>query len=235
MLGRHPAPDWASVLAAEDTTARILARARLPSGLPAEAYDLTLRRVGEKLVVRETTPGTRLPVQCPELHIQAEGAFCLGRDANKLDTELSAALFWRRLGDFLVHQHHAARRRKWPAGRWLSHGHDAADAQLAAEEVASKIGWKNDYADALENDRGWIADAVRRGVGPPGVSACPCEARLERSERGKRRCPHRRSAERIVKAERRRRNAEREYLDLLFACGVRCCGRVDGCGLEGRY
>lgn len=234
MIGGHPLPDWVTVVADEGLTVRILGRPPLPSGLIVEPYDLTLRQAESGVIVGETVPGTRLPPRCPELHIQAEGAFCLGREANRLDTQLNAALFWRRLGDYLVHQHHAARRRRWPAGRWLSHGHDAADAQLAAEDVARKSGWVDDYADALENDRGWIADAVKSGVGPPGVSACRCEAKAGPGRRGRRRCPHRRFAERIVKAEHQRRVAEQAYFDLLHECGVRCCGRVDGCGLEGR-
>lgn len=222
-------PRWAAVIAEGPSSARILARPPLPSEAVAEAFDLTIKIDEGGLVVGETEPGQRLPARCPELHIVGGGAFCLGREEHSFGTPAAAADFWKSLGDFLVCQHHAARRRKWPAGRWLSHGHLAADAQLEAEALAARNGWAEDYADALENTEGWIAAAVEAAT-PSGSSLCPCP--LPHLRRGK--CPKARAARQLVAIERRRRLAEAEHFELLYLLGVRCCGRIDGCPLEGR-
>jgi hypothetical protein len=201
----------------------------LPSDAIVEAYDLTILSDGDTVTVSETTIGSRLPSRCPGLHVVGDGAFCLGRGADRVSSPLEAARFWKRLGDFLYHQFVAARRRAWPSGKWLSHGHPAADAQLEAEVIAERNGWVEDYANAIENDEGWIAGAVKRGVGPPRTIGCPCA-----STHPGRACPKRRAVEKIVAAERRRRNAEAEHFEILYAAGVRCCGRINGCPLEGR-
>lgn len=228
ILKGHPVPDWVTVLAEKNESARILARTPLPTGTETEAYDLTIQYDDQGIVVSESFIGSRLPGRCPELHIVEDGKFCTGRRQNTFDTVNDSQIFWQELGHFLVGQQHALDRRHWPAGRWWSHGNIAADAQATAETIANQNGWADDYANAIENNAGWIAEAVRFGVGPPGVSNCPCG--VGRGKRG--RCPHRKAVERIVAAERKRRLAERVYLQGLFDDGLRCCGRVDGCRLD---
>ena len=228
LFGGHPVPDWAFVIDEGADEARIVARPPLPSGSIVTGYHLTVRRQDGRIRVGETEVGTRLPDCCPELHILRDGTFCLGLESNRMDSSSAAALFWKRLGDFLFHQHVAAEQRMWPAGRWLSHGNVAAEEQLKAERIATENGWLDDYANAIENDEGWIAAAVERGVGPPKIISCPCA-----KDHGKR-CPKRKAVERIVALERRRRRAEDMYMAGLFEDGVRCCGRIDRCGLEGR-
>lgn len=232
ILRGHRVPDWVLVLAEDPVRARILARPPVPSGSVLKPYDLTLRHAGEEIEVTETEPGARLPRECPELHILPGGVFCLGIEVDLLNTAEQADQFWTRLGDFLVNQNHAARRRRWPAGRWISHGRAAALAQLDAEAVALKCGWSEDYADTLENDRGWIYDVVNRPESTDRETACPCHVDATRAIR--RRCPKCRAARRIVAAERCRREAEGQYFDKLFDRGLRCCGRIIGCGLERR-
>jgi hypothetical protein len=231
LLGGHAVPDWVTVLAEETQSARIIARPPVRSGAVNSAYDLIIRHGAGGLEVSETVIGSRLPRQCPELHIKAEGIFCLSREANSLATRAEADQFWVRLGDYLVDQHAAERRRQWPAGRWMSHGNAAADYQEAAEAIAAKNGWDADYAHAIENDEGWIAAALRRGVGPPGTSTCPCSRDGGFGTR-RHRCKRRRSVESIIVAEHRRRRAERDHLNGLYMQGLRCCGRIDGCQLE---
>lgn len=224
LLGSHPVPSWAAVIGQDAGNARLVARPPLRSEAIAQAYDLTLRFGDKGIVVKETRPGDRLPTRCPELHIVGHGAFCLGAEENWLSSEAEAAAFWKRLGDYLVSQEYAARRRKWPAGRWLSHGPTALKAQLEAEAIADDYGWRDAYDNAIENDQGWIAIAVKHGTSAPG--SCPCVS----SHAGPQ-CPNRKAVAKIVGVERRRRDAEAKHFDALAALGVECCGRIDGCPL----
>lgn len=229
LLGGHPVPSWATVIKQDANSARILARPPLESGTIAPAYDLTVRGGESDIVVSETKLGDRLPTRCPELHIMEDGIFCLGIEENWLTTPDEAAAFWKRLGDYLVGQHYAARRRKWPAGRWLSHGPTAVTAQFEAEAIADRYGWADDYANAIENNDGWIAAAVNE-TGDPSTR-CPCAV-----PHSKRPCPRRHSVGKIVAAERKRRAGEARHFEVLRQLGVTCCGRIDGCplGLEVR-
>lgn len=225
LLGGHPVPSWATVIGQDAGSARVLARPPLDSGAIAPAYDLTLRYGETDIIVSETVPGSRLPTRCPDLHIMDKGVFCLGLEDNLLLSPVEAAAFWKRLGDYLVGQHYAARRRKWPAGRWLSHGPAAAKAQLEAEALAQKYGWVEDYANALENNEGWIAAAVNEAGDLS--TRCPCTI-----PHPKRRCPKRHAVSKIVAAERQRRAGEARHFEALAQLGVKCCGRIDGCPLE---
>lgn len=234
---RLDVPDWVRVDAVDAEGMRVTAQARLPSGLRDGPVELRIRSEGGVLAVREVVVGSTLPACCPELHVVLGGDFCLGAESDgHFDAEQREA-FWRRLEDFLLNQRYARRHRRWPAGRWLSHGPTAALSQLKAERLAAANGWREEYADALENRRGWLASALprpnRRGGLVNGRTACPrgCRRR-DGAPMLRRKCPKRADLETLVLIERARREAEARYVNTLRAAGVACCGRVDGCPLQ---
>lgn len=225
------APDWAMLIGRGETSARWLAAPLLPSGDRVPAFFLRIWDEGGLLAVAEAVPGTRLPIVCPELHIPEEGAFCLARGYHPVASPSAVADFWQVLGEYLVNQHFAARRRRWPAGRWLSHGPKAVTAQFAAERAARSAGLAEDYSLYLENGEGWIGQAVdarapRRG--DPCPRGCSSDSGGVTSFG---RCPHRRVILKVLSAERERQRSERIYFDAMRCSGVTCCGRIDGCPL----
>jgi hypothetical protein len=229
-------PPWIRVVEDVGATLRLLAAAPLPSGAFDAPIDLTVTEAFGQVTVRETVPGTRLPARCPELHIVANGDFCLGAEDDRLDDPAEAALFWNRLGDYLRNQRYAERHRRWPAGRWLSHGPVAAARQLEAERLAADNGWGDEYADAIENGRGWLAGELPRPARHGGLvnARTPCPRGCRR--RGgaavlRRNCDRRATLERLVLAERERRVAGDAHIAALRREGVVCCGRIDDCPL----
>lgn len=230
-------PDWIEVVEAGASRLRVIARAPLPSGAADAATDLTVRLGAGDVAVSETVVGTRLPARCPELHVVEGGDFCLGVEADRLDDPEEAALFWHRLGDFLRNQRYAARHRRWPAGRWMSHGPNAAIAQMRAERMAAENGWAEEYADGIENGRGWMGGELPRRHRDGGLvnARTPCPRGCRRRDRTpvlRRNCGRRAALEALILLEHARRAAERDYIAGLRAAGTTCCGRVDGCPLQ---
>lgn len=227
------APAWAALLARSGDATDWIAAPALPSGARTAATFVRVRSATGALVASERTPGERLPRRCPELHVNGDSSFCLGRWTYPALDRSSVARFWQDLGEYLVGQHHAARRGRWPAGRWLSHGPDAADRQAEAEAIAAEIGIEDEYTACLEGEENWIARAAATGGGFAPGAACP---RGCRDADGRafplRRCRHRARLQRLVAAERRRRAAEADFFGSLRRAKVRCCDRVEGCPLK---
>ena len=228
------APAWAGLLPARDNGLSWIVAPPLPSGSPTPATLIRTIIDGGRVLVAECEPGTRLPKCCPELHINSDSSFCLGRRSYRTGDSGATSAFWQDLGEFLVNQHHAARRKRWPAGRWLSHGPIAADLQAQAEEAAAKAQVDDEYAACLEADEGWIAEsarAKRRII----ARAAPCP-RGCRDQDGRHiafgLCKRSCLLQKIVIAERARRAAQRGYFRALGRNGVKCCGRVTGCPLN---
>lgn len=235
-MGATATPVWVRTVSDDGTALRVVASAPLPSGDLDAPIDLTIRRRIGGVTVGETAVGTRLPARCPELHVVDGGAFCLGLEDDVLDDPDEADRFWNRLGDYLRNQRYAERHRRWPAGRWLSHGATAARKQLEAERIAEECGWAEEYADAIENGRGWLAGELPRPAKHGGLvnARTPCPRGCRRRDRTpvlRRSCPRRASLERLVLAERERRAAGDCYIEILKRDGLQCCGRVDGCPL----
>ena len=221
-------PDWAKRLGPGNAS-EWLAAPPLPSGAAVPPFMLRIRSDEGALVVSERTIGDRLPARCPELHVNRNSTFCIARRGFAARSRTDAAAFWQTLGEYLVNQTYAERRGRWPAGRWLSHGSEAADAQLVAETEARAAGVAEDYALWLESGEGWLADFFpnERSGRPLGCVDAEGQAITLRS------CVHRGAVGRLLDAEARRRAAEREFFDYLRQCGDRCCGRVAGCPLAG--
>lgn len=229
---REAAPPWATLLATGPEGVDWIVAPPLPSGSATPATIVRVEAEEKYLFASERTPGERLPKLCPELHINPDASFCLGRQLYDVGRSEQVEGFWQALGEYLVNQHHAARRRRWPAGRWLSHGPEAADRQAEAEVLAARNGLATDYAACLENDEGWIAARVRLDGRIPRNGDCPRECRDVRGEPVRfRDCAKRPVLQRLVKLERARRAAEQAYFAMLRRRGTICCGRIDGCPL----
>ncbi|MEH3036187.1 MAG: hypothetical protein PGN23_06805 [Sphingomonas adhaesiva] len=229
-------PPWVQTVGDDGAALRVIATAPLPSGDLDAPIDLTIRRVPGGVTVGETVVGTRLPERCPELHVVDGGTFCLGIEEDTLDDPNEAERFWNRLGDYLRNQRYAERHRRWPAGRWLSHGAAAAGSQLEAERIAAECGWAEEYADAIENGRGWLAEELPRPAKHGGLvnARTPCPRGCRRRDGApvlRRSCSQRAALERLVLAERERRAAGDRFIESLRRDGLACCGRVDGCPL----
>lgn len=225
---------WARLLRADDEGCVWIMAPPLPSGTPTAAT--IVRTVVERgfISVSESEPGTRLPACCPELHVNSDASFCLARRVYRIARQDEVAAFWQDVGEFLVNHHHAARRKHWPPGRWLSHGPAAADRQAEAEATAARIGMTSDYEACLEAGEGWIADQVnarQRRITRAGPCPRGCCDDADRPIPF-RSCRHAVAVQRIVDAERARRAAQAAYFAALRRNGRKCCGRVAGCPLD---
>lgn len=215
--GRLPefAPDWVEVLGEKSHAYEIIATPRHPSGKPGRRVRLTIH-TGTQLIACETCSGSEFPASCPERHINGDGSFCLGLERFTLNAG-SAARFWEALRAFLLCQEFARARRRWPTGRWLSHGREAADAQLEAEAAAAACGLGERYRRALEFRTGRLAGDLPVPAQPKTTAAAS---------------PRRRALLRLLRAEATRRRAEADFVRHLAACGQRCCGTMEHCALD---
>lgn len=204
-------------------------------GSPGTAWALTVE-LGDLLSVREAEVGSRLPSFCPELHVNEDGPFCIGNRKYEAAQKDDVSTFWHDLRVFLLSQDYFARRGSWPHGRWLSHG-AAADHQVEAERLAAEGGWSEEYSAWLENGEGWLGGPLPRLSKDDSrlVNArAPCP-RGCRSRRGhilvRASCERRFLIEGLVKAEYKRRSAEKDFFESLYRRDKRCCRRVEGCPL----
>ncbi|MBB3693537.1 E2 domain-containing protein [Sphingomonas sp. BK580] len=228
------APPWAAPLGAGGC--EWIVAPPLPSGAVVPATLVRMWTEDGFMRVGERSPGTRLPRRCPELHVNGDSSFCLGRRGYRVEDAGELAVFWQDLGEWLVNEQRAERRGRWPAGRWLSHGPAAADRQADAEAGAAAIGMADEYARCIEVDDGWFAERlkeggrrVRRGAACPRgcLDLTGSPVRFDA-------CRHRASVERVLAAERARRQAEADYFAAARRAGYRCCGRMPGCPLIDR-
>jgi len=101
-------------------------------------YELQVQDRGEAgVAVSERIPGTRLPVACPERHINGDSSFCIEfKDAGDgPPRDSSAAIrWWALLHGFLKLQEDARLRGRWPERYSWRHG-DAAIWQARLEKL----------------------------------------------------------------------------------------------------
>lgn len=219
------APEWAICLDAEKGFRSWLVAPPKPGGSPNTALHLLIETEGGYLLVSEMRKGSRLPMHCPELHIMSDGTFCLARRAYAADSAQEVRAFWQDLGEFCLNVDFAVRRGRWPIGRWISHGAEAADLQARAETLAAELDVGEAYLDCVENQTGWLAAIVGSDGGRIPIDfTCPvCVDR---------RCGHLPRIKKLVRTERARRAAERAYFDALKRRGKTCCGMMPNCQLN---
>lgn len=216
-------------------------------------YRIAITEIGNAVHAREHQ-ADKLPVFCPQLHINADSSFCIGwSGVSELEVanEETAREWWSRLHAFLRLQHRARRLRKWPGTEW-AHG-DAARYQHDAEHFASRLG--EDFMSDLLQQRLHVAwwNRFKNTQGPllrvyrDGVLIYTVSDRFKRVLNGRQKCVcingdlkrHRRlrscsdhadAAARLAFALSNWRVAEDKFWATFHA--KKCCGRMDGCRLQ---
>lgn len=168
---------------------------------------------GPRLTVREDVAAAKLPLGCPERHINGDGTFCMGRGAGFVKWPrcgAEAEVWWENLKGFLGLQLIAASARRWPKGYGWRHGAAAAiEERLEIREAQLPRG-------VVE-----VARSAARGIPPPrGRRPCPCGS-------GRRfdRC-HIRDVAALLELRGRMLLAERQYV---IAWDRPCCGTMKDC------
>lgn len=234
------APNWVSILSAADegNSIEVVTTPTLDGGLVGASYALTIRNEDGSIAVLETSPGTAVPASCPERHINRSGTFCIGLDAGRNITDHESAWqWWIWLEEFLKCQQWAAKYRRWPPGRWLSHG-DAGTDHLAMEKIAQELGWEEEVRSAIEYKEGWLAGDLPRHRKKSEMlvnQRLPCPRGCLK-HKGKREyatlrkdCMHRHQVSMLIKHENSRRKKEKEFVIDLLKKGFSCCGAMNDC------
>lgn len=226
------APSWANVMSSDGGLLRVdVAPPRL-SGAPGDRFELVIDTHMPEAVVSEVVVGARLPRTCPERHINGDGSFCLGLRRAAVTTQDQANMFWQTLRGYLLAQQFAERHGRWPAGRGLSHGFEAADCQIAAEQAASRCGLSDDYAVALDYKTGWLAETL------PDLlqeDSCDHSTSSRPNENGtivvKSGCPFCDALADLITHERARRAADATFVRIARLLRT-CCRTMPGCPLR---
>ena len=157
-------PNWVSIQKQKLDKVRIIAQPPIGnSGLKLRPYSLELSLQDANIIVREYVEcdvKRLLPTACPCRHINGQEtnfSFCLGKDwGTKVIDSRTADFWWDHLNKFLAFQEVAEKTKIWPpftdengvVYNDLSHG-SAADFQIKAETLASKLGMRQFYDDTL--------------------------------------------------------------------------------------
>jgi hypothetical protein len=213
-------------------------------------YRLAVWQAGDGKVGVKELPGGRLPVGCPERHINPGGSFCLNwseGDPLSIFDEEGARTWWALLNSFLTRQETAATLRRW-VGPAFAHGAAAAH-QHAAELAAAKLGENfvsrlNERALSVRQRRQhWgvrtelldgknvIARLLADGETLSNKQMlCVCKGRpsLPISKCG----THLEDLTRLIIGLNEWRKAEQQYFRELKKARVRCCGTLDHCPLK---
>jgi hypothetical protein len=231
----------------------LVVRVHLPSGVDDSFYMVASEERGQVVVGENRAKSNRLPVFCPERHINDNSTLCLfwarSDDAVDIVDETTAVEWFAALVGNLERQCFAERRHRWIGPSWR-HG-DAAQHQAAAETAAAQFGpaWLQDlvaqriWIDPSET-RCHVAGApvrlMRSGrrlfskrIGEARVAnlrmACPCES--ERLPTTLRRCSdHTTVAARLIDALVAATRAEDEFVKNAKAHHA-CCGTIASCPL----
>lgn len=252
-------PNWVEVQEQSFDAAGIVATPPLQGGKQPKTFFLRLRPSSRGgVAVYEQASSRQCPGFCPERHINPDSSFCVfyGSEERISDTGC-AETWWSHLAQFLECQVFAEKRGVWPLRSGLSHG-DAADHQIAMENIADNHGWGDEILEGIFRRRGWLADRL-----PPASkdkkmvlnsrTPCPRGCRWKHKLLRKRSCqieacfvgcgrqhkpilradcPNRRSVEDIVLHEHKRRKIEQDAIKHFFQKGHRCCGTMQHCPLR---
>lgn len=252
-------PTWATVAERQPTATLVTATPPLEGGRRPKTYMLELRPSKHGGVsVFEQGDNKLLPTFCLERHINPDGSFCVfyGSEEKIPDTD-SAELWWSHLARFLDFQMFAEKNRLWPLRSGLTHA-EAADEQIAMENLAAPLGWEDEILEGVFRHRGWLAENLPRvskdmrrvlNSRTPCPRGCRWKHKLLRKQSCtetncnsgcnrlhkpilRAECPNRQSIEKIVLHEHRRKWIEGQIVKDLHQKGRKCCGTMKNCPLR---
>lgn len=251
-------PKWVKIVQKEGVSARVFGSPQKASGLTAGNFSLEIRLLTSGGVsVAEIEGQSRLPILCPERHINPGASFCISYGSTELLADEQAAdNWWEHLRMFLVHQGYADKYGVWPLEGGLCHG-DAALLQEQMEEIATSLGWRNEVLVALFRNKGWLANALPRASrgldrllnartpcprgcvrkdGTHHKGVCLTESREDGTTQNEQpilraECPNRVVLERIALLEHRRKKMEQDFIKELKDDNRECCGTMKNCPL----
>lgn len=235
LIGR--CPDWFRV--ERDMGGDIVGLAFVPETVWTTS-GLRLRlHGGISPAVSEAEPGLKLPVRCPERHIQEDRTFCLGLHGLEVGDVESADQWWEQLRQYLRCQSVAERTGVWPPAHALDHG-EAGEYHERALEIAQRLGIEEEYAAAYLDEASWVTDPDLRLLGRfnrpiNGRAPCPRGCRTHsRPSRPivRRKCRDRDLLLELVICERKRRTHLDAYWTAVRAAGTACCQRMKVCPLR---
>ena len=234
-LIREAKPEWMTF---DQITPSLTGEATIrPPGAARDwKIGLAIAEVAGSISVQGRILGALLPRSCPQRHINETGTFCLGYHAGEaIRSGDDAVVWWGLLLHYLSLQRIATRTRRWPPRQALSHG-VAGRHQLDAQAAAGRIGILDQYLDMLDGAEHWLGRRHimlnKAGDGLiNGRSKCPVGCLRSRKTRLRRECCRKSDVVQLVRSERRRVDAERDYWIDLQRRGVRCCGTMDVCPL----
>lgn len=231
-------PTWAKVNRSRDTELQLVGRPPNPSGIARSSYNLRIWATGTEIQVAERCLGDQLPRSCPERHINNDGTFCVGLDAgSNITGEESAIRWWRYLAEYLQCQEFAAKHRRWPPGKHLSHG-NAARYQIAAEKFASALGLLQDYRDAVEHKIGWLSGSLPKASKKEhkilnGRARCPRDCKTRKGAPILRRqCRESQNMWGLISNETGRRAEELRFIQSYKRDEFACCGSMNNCPFQ---
>lgn len=230
------APTWACCAPIDSSSAAIVASVPRAGGVSSRTYHLVLTAHGSHVAIREAPKSRLLPKCCPDRHINPDGAFCLGLRAGHLvESSNGASEWWDKLLVFISCQETAHETRTWPEYAQLSHGEEAAEIELEAEELARELGLHKEYGEAVRGHENAVSIMAQR-VDPRtmhlsnGRAPCVC-GRVDRRGRSllRRQCS-KAGLKCLPILERQRLEAVRSFWTSLG--NTPCCGTMDACPLR---
>jgi hypothetical protein len=230
-------PTWVSITRHDRRSLRFTAAPPQKSGRLARECSAVVEAGAEGSVRIREAPNGWLPAFCPQRHINSDGTFCLGYEADSQVIDLvSAGGWWRKLQNFLLCQDTASRTRNWPEYAQLSHGL-AGPAQLLLEHCADELNKRDDVVAAMQG-RGWIfehlwqvTDDGKRLLN--GRATCLCGRSHKCGSPKLRRECYRATDGCLMILEARRRDLEENFWKGLK--NSMCCGTMEGCRLDPNY
>jgi len=258
LLLQH-APAWVRIEKRQNGVTYIVAESSDILRRAARSFQLELKSSSRGgVVVMEQAQHRQFASFCLERHINPDSTFCvyLGSEYELNDYE-ATEIWWSHLASYLRNQTYAEKHRVWPIEAGLSHG-DAAHEQIAMENLAEPLGWRDDTLRAIFRGKGWLAQPLpsiwkRGGRVLNSRARCPrgctwkhkllrrksCEVSECYPDCGRQHkpvlladCPNRNVVESLVLYEHRRRKIEIGIVQELADDGRHCCGMMKSCPLR---
>lgn len=176
------------------------------------------------LRVREEPVGVRLPLGCPQRHINKGGPFCLGFGPTSPPTPVdleTARAWWSLLAGYLSLQGRAALTRRWPEPNAWRHG-AAAGLQLEIERLERVLPLSViAAAQAVEASTNTALTGSRM---KDRRRPCPCGSRARAKD-----C-HEPALVKLLSARQQMAQAEADFWREWES--ETCCGTMEGCRLS---